>query len=90
MSDYDNLDYNPVDEQSIGHKNESTLAEILPRDEFDVLIKEVLPLRDQVADAIQHVEEDKDKESELVLINIIGRKAHNRHSNLFYDFDEVI
>ncbi|KAL4497254.1 hypothetical protein ABPG72_011189 [Tetrahymena utriculariae] len=88
LSDYDNLDYQFIDEHQINLKNQEVLSEILPKDQFEQLNKDVLPLRDQVADAIQHVDEDKDRESELKLINIIGRKAHNRHQNLFYDFDE--
>lgn len=32
LSDYDNLDYKPVDENTILYKNQNVLAEILPKD----------------------------------------------------------
>ena len=59
----------------------------MKRAEFTNTLRVILPMRGEVAEAIQNVESSA-QNTQLQLINIIGRKAYNRHSNLFYDFDE--
>ena len=53
-------------------------------------MNEVLPLRNEVADINKNIEDTKESNVNLVLENIIGRKAYNKLNNLFYDFDENI
>ena len=53
-------------------------------------MNEVLPLRNEVADVNKNIEDTKESNVNLVLENIIGRKAYNKLNNLFYDFDENI
>ncbi len=38
----------------------------------------------------QNIEDTRPSKIELKLNNIIGRKAYNRHQNLFYDYNEKI
>lgn len=49
-----------------------------------------MPLRNEVADVNKNIEDTKESNVNLVLENIIGRKAYNKLNNLFYDFDENI
>ncbi|EGR31153.1 hypothetical protein IMG5_116830 [Ichthyophthirius multifiliis] len=87
--DFDNLNYDFFDEQEAAISPEQKiLSEILPKEQFESLLKNVLPLRNQIADAITNIDKEHNTSPCLQLINIIGRKAHNRHQNLFYDFDE--
>ena len=53
-------------------------------------MNEVLPLRNEVVDVNKNIEDTKESNVNLVLENIIGRKAYNKLNNLFYDFDENI
>jgi len=53
-------------------------------------LNEVLPLRNEVADVNKNIDDTKESNVNLVLENIIGRKAYNKLNNLFYDFDENI
>lgn len=53
-------------------------------------MNEVLPLRNEVADVNKNIDDTKESNVNLVLENIIGRKAYNKLNNLFYDFDENI
>jgi hypothetical protein len=51
-------------------------------------MEKILTLRSDIPETIQNMETLKKSPTNLELVNIIGRKAFTRHSNLFYDFDE--
>jgi hypothetical protein len=48
----------------------------------------LLPLRSGIAEKVRGADTNGYSEVELKLQSIIGRKAHNRRNNLFYDYDE--
>jgi hypothetical protein len=65
-------------------------SELVTKDKFTNLLNEVLPLRNEIAEVKQNIEDTKDSIVSLTLENIIGRKAYNKLNNLFYDYDENI
>jgi len=83
--DADYMDLNLEDVESNNY-----LSELPPRDTFENLLNEILPLRHQVSEMRQNADEVDVPELELELEAIIGRKAFDRRNNLFYDFDERI
>ena len=60
------------------------------KDKFKNFLNEVLPLRAEVAEVRSNTEDSKEPKVELELVNMIGRKAHTRHNNVFYDYDDKI
>ena len=85
--DCDNLSEPEVHEEEVLDR----FFEVMSDDKFKTQLQNLLPLRNDISETIANVEEGrerKDMPTELKLINIIGRKAFTRHSNLFYDFEE--
>ena len=80
--DLDNMDYAP-DQPDL-------FSELVTKDKFTNQLNEVLPLRNEISEVKQNIEDTKEAPVELQLNNIIGRKAYNRLNNLFYDYDENI
>ncbi len=64
--------------------------ELPPKDKFDNLMNEILPLRHQVYEIQQNLDEITEPEINLELEAVIGRKAFNRRNNLFFDFYDRI
>ena len=64
--------------------------ELPPKDKFDNMLNETLPLRHQVHEIQKNLDEITLPEISLELDAVIGRKAFNRRNNLFYDFYQRI
>jgi len=65
-------------------------SELITKDKFTNHLNEVLLLRNEVTEVNKNIEDSKESRVNLVLENIIGRKACNKSNNLFYDYDENI
>lgn len=66
------------------------LREIEPKVEYDKIVNESLPLRNEIVELKQNIDESVAPEIELKLEKIIGRKAFNRRNNLFYTADNKL
>lgn len=64
--------------------------ELPTKEKFDNQMNEILPLRHQVYEIQQNLDEITDPEIALDLETVIGRKAFNVRNNLFYDFYDRI
>lgn len=63
------------------------LREIEKKEEYDKIINESLPLRNEIIELKQNIDNSMEPEIELELTKVIGRKAFNRRNNLFYTAD---
>jgi hypothetical protein len=68
-------------------KEDVFMAEVEPRDKYFNIINELLPLRDEIIELQQKIDETVEVEIELKLEKVIGRKAYNRRNNLFISVD---
>jgi WD40 repeat protein len=66
------------------------LAEVEPKDKYLSIIDELLPLRDEIVDIKQKIDETIEPEIYLELEKVIGRKAYNRRNNLLLTEDNQL
>jgi len=69
------------------NKEDVFFAEVDPKDKYTTIIEQLLPIRDEVADLQDKVDEIYEPELYLELDRVIGRKSYNRRNNLFYTED---
>jgi hypothetical protein len=63
-------------------------SEIITKDKFENLYKEILPLREEIyEDVISNIEEIDDYSYDISLQAVIGRRAFTRRNNLYYDYN---
>lgn len=78
--DYDSYDIKSPDKHE----------EIKSLEKFTNDLAVFLPLRKEIKNVKQQIDDREEPEMEITLQNCIGRKAFNSRNNLFYDFDERI
>lgn len=79
MWNLDNLDY-PVSELNVDMFNET-----MPKPKFSNLVNDLLPLRNEISEALLRKDHTQQPAIELILENVIGRTALCSRNNLFYD-----
>lgn len=57
------------------------------KDDYLKVVKEMLPLRNEIVELNQNIDTSSDPELSLELHKVIGRKAFNRRKNMFYTQD---
>ena len=78
-----------IEEHSrIGGDKEDEQIDAIDKEDFASLIRDVLPIRNELMDIQMQVDEADTPEYEIEMQGIIGRRAFAARMNLFYDFDE--